>query len=341
MRVFKRTHYRLVLQQPGYPLKRFTGSRELLGAAKDVLQSILPFFELLSATDEIVALDAAHINCRRIHCDVSLDNIILYRFQRSEARRGLLVNWASSITKGTPSPSTYFRTVSELPLHDVRFCSLCEIQASWAFVSGRILDENGFQPHTKEDDMESLLYVVMYAAIRWLPHESIPDLGTWIFIFFHKPEETKSADGWELGGTKKRVFMSDSGRDFLGTFEFSNPYIKLWLKAASKYLGWTDDGMWTIENLRAVTTVVHEKLLRQEETSDDRFEHSVTDYYVVAKAKEASRGTNTSRSNNKDRETGRNIHAGMLGDPIKRHREAEDVLQGPSAKRRFHDFEKY
>ena len=47
-RVFKHIHCRIVLEQAGYPLETFTGSRELFGAAKDVLDGkIFPSHYLL------------------------------------------------------------------------------------------------------------------------------------------------------------------------------------------------------------------------------------------------------------------------------------------------------
>ncbi|KAL5480747.1 hypothetical protein ACEPAI_9687 [Sanghuangporus weigelae] len=299
MRIVKRIHYRIVLKQAGYTLKTFTGSRELFGAVKNVLK----------------ALDSAYKRCRRIHRDVSLENIILYRDVPAGCRRGLLIDWASSTVEDRPiAPMTYFRT------------------ASWAFVSGRILNGNGFELQTKEDDMESLFYVAMYSSLRWLPHNDVSNLGTWMYAFFDETE--RDENGREHGGKSKLLHQSSSGSHFFKKFFFNNDFIQMWLKAGYNYLETIykslDLGKWTMDNLEEITNVAYEGLCQQEGTLNDRFEHCVSDYFIESKAKDVPRGTHTSRSHNIDRGSQQPADRGPSGNAVKRQMD----LQGPATKRR-------
>ncbi|KAL5480801.1 hypothetical protein ACEPAI_9741 [Sanghuangporus weigelae] len=301
MRVVKRIHCRLVLKQAGYPLKTFTGSRELFGATEDALK----------------ALDSAYERCGRIHRDVSLENILIYRDTPSGRRRGLLIDWATSAVKDRPiAPMTYFRT------------------ASWAFVSGRILNENGSELQTREDDMESLFYVVMYASLRWLPHNNVLDLGFWMFSFFDEVE--RDTDGQELGGNRKLLTQANAGAKFFEKFRFTNKYIHLWFKAGYNHLKTLHDqlpnsGNWTIDTLKEMTNVAYEGLCQQEGTLHDRFEHRVSDYFIESEAKKVPRGTHTSRSRNVDRGLQRPADKRPISNAAITVERRKD-LQGPATK---------
>lgn len=173
-------------------------------------------------------------------------------------------------------------------------------------MSGRVLNANGSVQQTKEDDLESLFYVVMYGSIRWLPHDSVKDLGSWMFNFFDETEIAKGNNGEDQGGAPKLLHQSISGAKFREKFKFSNENIVLWFEATYKCLGSIyekpqDSGSWDAKHLKDITNVVYTELLKEKSTIDDRVEHGVSDYYVEAKAQGVQRGTHTSRSNNRDR----------------------------------------
>ncbi|KAL5523302.1 hypothetical protein ACEPAF_1569 [Sanghuangporus sanghuang] len=263
-RIPRRVHNRLVLKQAGYALRSFCGSRELFIGAKDALG----------------ALDSAYSKCGRLHRDVSIGNIILYRFAATEPRRGLLIDWEfSTSVDDTDVATDYYRS------------------GTWAFMSIRALSGKNFQ-HTQEDDMESLLYVVTYGSVRWLPHEHIPKLGQWIYEFFSSSKEND--EGQDTGGVYKELQQSVSGSKFLDTFGFKSEYIRKWFRGAYGYLNTVHESEkakgtkseWTMKNLRELFTSVCHYLLTTEETKLDRTEHSVEDYYV--EANKARRGTHTS-----------------------------------------------
>ena len=100
LHVSRHVHYRIVLRHAGYPLRTFSGSRELFGAAHDALRgsalnhvhSINLQYLLMIST----GIESAYTRCKRLHRDISLDNIILYRVEASQPRRGMLVDWEFS-----------------------------------------------------------------------------------------------------------------------------------------------------------------------------------------------------------------------------------------------------
>ena len=76
-------------------------------------------FAIASGLTLVVALDSAYEYNRRLHRDVSLDNIILVRNRNSGEREGRLVDWEFSTIENPDSPGgDYFRSVS-CPLHDL------------------------------------------------------------------------------------------------------------------------------------------------------------------------------------------------------------------------------
>ncbi|KAI0940213.1 hypothetical protein AcV5_001383 [Taiwanofungus camphoratus] len=138
-------HYRLVLATVGYGLRRFTGSRELLHATHDAYHAIIDAYDLDN----------------RIHRDISVGNIVLVRHDaESEIRRGYLIDWELSC--------------SSTRKDDAR---LYERTGTWQFMSCDVLLSQD-KAHSIEDDMESMLYVVLYCSMRWLSHNLAEDLET-------------------------------------------------------------------------------------------------------------------------------------------------------------------
>ncbi|KAL5522456.1 hypothetical protein ACEPAG_8472 [Sanghuangporus baumii] len=250
-RVFRHTHCRVVLKQAGYSLRTLTGSRELFGAARDALQ----------------ALDSAYKRCRRVHRDISLDNIILYRSEASGSRRGLLVDWEFSSVVDSSG-----RAVDDLR------------SGTWAFMSGDALyDPEGFH-HTIEDDLESLFYVVMYGSVRWLPHNYVSRLGRWVRGFFD--ETLPGGIGQTIGGRDKLLQIASDGSEFLNLFLFENRFIQNWFRVGYRLLGTTSHSskkagqtcLWTTEELQRLLTIVSEDLAKTDDTNCDRTEHELEGY---------------------------------------------------------------
>ncbi|KAL5499274.1 hypothetical protein ACEPAH_1792 [Sanghuangporus vaninii] len=235
----------------GYSLRTFTGSRELFGVAKDALQ----------------ALDSAYKRCRRVHRDISLDNIILYRSEASDPRRGLLVDWEFSSVVDS----------SGRAVDDSR-------SGTWAFMSGDALyDPEGFH-HTIKDDLESLFYVVMYGSVRWLPHNYVSRLGRWVRGFFDGA--LSEGIGQTIGGRDKLLQIAFDGSEFLSLFSFENRFIQNWFRVGYRLLGTTSHSsrkagqacLWTTEELQRLLTIVYEDLAKADDTNCDRTEHELEGY---------------------------------------------------------------
>lgn len=71
---------------------------------------------------------------------------------------------------------------------------------------------DGFR-HSFHDDMESFFYVVLYAAVRWLAHNDVEDLGDLMTYFFNEFRESR---GKAVGGTRKGQNIIDL--TFVGEF---------------------------------------------------------------------------------------------------------------------------
>ncbi|KAI0714071.1 hypothetical protein C8T65DRAFT_645396 [Cerioporus squamosus] len=161
--VAKRYHYRMVLGVAGYTLLRLRGTAELLHAAYDAFR----------------ASKQAYEKANRLHRDISPGNIILVNpgvsVSHSRSRRGYLVDWDLSRDSERAGPREE-----------------CEVSATWQFLAYEICANShasNMEPpagmsdeqlaqykalhmirHTIQHDMESILYVVMYCALLWCPH---------------------------------------------------------------------------------------------------------------------------------------------------------------------------
>ncbi|KAI0723245.1 hypothetical protein C8Q76DRAFT_389324 [Earliella scabrosa] len=121
-----------------------------------------PITHFESSTDRGNCLFAAMVaadNNGYIHRDISPTNIILYRTPgdpMDKPRRGVLCDWDLSRARG------------ESTLLDDY-----EVSATWQFQSIDTLERKpgAVRPHTVKHDMESLLYVVLYCGLLYLPHE--------------------------------------------------------------------------------------------------------------------------------------------------------------------------
>jgi hypothetical protein len=83
----------------------------------------------------------------------------------------------------------------------LRVKALIHLKGTPAFMSIRAMVLENHE-HELEDDLESFIYVVLYAALRWLPvGSSVPDPNWWFDGFFGAP----SADGYGGGGAFKKL----------------------------------------------------------------------------------------------------------------------------------------
>ncbi|KAJ2989296.1 hypothetical protein NUW54_g8831 [Trametes sanguinea] len=167
--VSRRRHYRLVLGTVGYSIKMLRGTEELLHSTFDVFLAMKDAFEKGS----------------RLHRDLSLGNIILVKDPDRPIRRGYLIDWDASDAVDETGKA----------LHEGR-------AGTWLFMSIRVLDEREVNSkHTFPDDMESLLYVVFYCALCYLPHSlSDRDVTTVHREFFESVFNMKGVSGG--GGAK-------------------------------------------------------------------------------------------------------------------------------------------
>ncbi|KAL6305549.1 hypothetical protein BKA93DRAFT_749076 [Sparassis latifolia] len=197
-------HYRLVLGTVGYGLQRFQGTQELLRGTFDAYQAILGAFNLEDVTK------------RRLHRDVSLGNIILFRDPKATdtKRYGYLIDWELSCLVTDEGEACEHTKAGTLQ-----------------FMSQRILSHDNVA-HTIQDDMESILWVVLYCSLRWLDHdlplEKLAKKMVYIFdqcvVYDH---------GNFVGGDAKLRNQLDRG--YTSNIHFSNPAIQQWLDEVMKF----------------------------------------------------------------------------------------------------------
>ncbi|KAL5523304.1 hypothetical protein ACEPAF_1571 [Sanghuangporus sanghuang] len=291
--ISRHTHCRVVLKQAGYSLRTFRGSRELFDSARDALE----------------ALDSAYKRCRRIHRDVSLDNIILFRSVASEPRRGLLVDWEFSTLVDETGKA----------VDDLR-CG------TWAFMSARALRSRRDFRHTIEDDMESLFYVVMYGCLRWLPHNDVPRLYKWIRGFFD--EAVDYGDGRNIGGLDKDINQACHGSDFREVFQFPNEFVQAWFDIGYEYLATIHDLqrdcglelLWTMKKVRQLFGVICNGLAGRDGVNNDRTDHDMQDYFA---ATEDHHGMHTSLLAGAIR-----FHAVRAQEPVASERVLDEAISG-------------
>ncbi|KAI9059515.1 hypothetical protein FKP32DRAFT_1634329 [Trametes sanguinea] len=197
----KRRHYRLVTHTVGQSLKTLRGTEEVLHSTYDVF----------------IAMRDALAKDRRIHRDLSVGNIILVKENDRAIRKGYLIDWDASdrVDEGGES-----------------------LQAgragTWAFSSIRVLrlafqQDNG--KHTFKDDMEALIYVVLYCAVLYLPHDLNPrGLTNFCEAFF---DERIDLGGFELGGQGK--LANAKYRQLTGPIHFGSAAFQEWLTTVLDY----------------------------------------------------------------------------------------------------------
>ncbi|KAJ8470018.1 hypothetical protein ONZ51_g8608 [Trametes cubensis] len=189
---------KLTLGEVGYGLERIRGTRELLSATYDV------FHAMRDASDK----------ASRIHRDISIGNIILVQEVEGAPRKGYLIDWETS---------------DKVDEHGHAFDRVRT--GTWRFMSTKIL-ENPERGHTLQDDMESLLYVILYCSLLHLPHDvrKPADLHTFIYNFF---DYSSYAAGRLHGGDSK---LANAGnRTWMQRVKFNSENITDWLNTVMDY----------------------------------------------------------------------------------------------------------
>ncbi|KAI0694170.1 hypothetical protein C8T65DRAFT_744473 [Cerioporus squamosus] len=204
------THYRLSLLLVGYPLIRLQGSRELLEATYDAFQ----------------ALQAAE-RLDYIHRDVSPSNIILCResgVPGEESRKGYLCDWDLSRKR-----------------RDSKLLDDYEVSATWQFQSIDTLERKPSQDqsHTIQHDMESMLYVVLYCALLYLPHHGGDSASCFHRIF----DETHTRGGRVEGGDGKS--KNRSSRTYTAEIKWECASMTEWLNTVMDYDSSGEGYQWT------------------------------------------------------------------------------------------------
>ncbi|KAJ8457588.1 hypothetical protein ONZ51_g11440 [Trametes cubensis] len=217
--VTRRRHYRLVTHTVGYGLKDLRGTEELLHATYDAF----------------VAMQDALAKDKRLHRDLSVGNIILVKEPDRNVRRGYLIDWDASIRV------------------DKKGEALREGRAgTWSFMSIRMLSFNHAEyKHTIKDDMESLLYVVLYCALLYLPHRFTAKNLTALYDKFF--EECQDFGTTMYGGVGKDA--NGANRTWTRRVRFGSPALQEWLDTVMNYHsplaedGEKYEGMWEVDKL--------------------------------------------------------------------------------------------
>ncbi|OSC97322.1 hypothetical protein PYCCODRAFT_1428549 [Trametes coccinea BRFM310] len=197
--VHRRRHYRLVTHTVGQSLKMLRGTEELLHSTYDVF----------------IAMRDALAKDSRIHRDLSVGNIILVKENDRAIRKGYLIDWDASDRVDEQGESLQAGRAG-----------------TWAFMSIRMLGskyKDGKQVF--KDDMESLIYVVLYCALFYLPHDLDPiDLASFNKDFFQHRQVAGDADF----GAKGKVANAQA-RHMTSSIQFGSAAFKEWLDTILDY----------------------------------------------------------------------------------------------------------
>ncbi|KAI9062368.1 hypothetical protein FKP32DRAFT_1629462 [Trametes sanguinea] len=145
-------HYRLVVNEVGMPLEEFPRGEVLCTAIADAIN----------------AHEDAYNKAQVIHRDISVGNILIvpYRIDDETYYQGLLADWELS---------KRLEDMKKEPRHPDR-------TGTWQFMSVNALRQP--KSHVEiADELESFLHVMIYCAIRYLPH-TCTDVGEFLYHYF-------------------------------------------------------------------------------------------------------------------------------------------------------------
>ncbi|RDB23435.1 hypothetical protein Hypma_009358 [Hypsizygus marmoreus] len=184
------SHYRIIFEEIGLELTSFTSSKQLVTVARDAL----------------VALVAAYQKAKILHQDISSGNILI-----TSEGRGLLIDWDHARRINT----------------ETGVVPPAERVGTWPFISIRLLKTTEHLAHSLADDIESLLHVLNWVALRFMPHQLTPAHLKYVLdevVNYRR----RLQDGW-VGGCGKEHFLL-SGTENIGTIGLNNRILVALLK---------------------------------------------------------------------------------------------------------------
>jgi len=139
----------------------------------------------------------AYSKAKTLHQDLSLGNIILYTVPGLGVRVGYLIDWELGCRVDEQAVWCHAPVVGPNPSPPPASPNNL-LKGTPAFMSITVANAETPYVHSLEDDLESLLYVILYCALRWLPVDS-PQSGLdwWITQFFGNPP------GWPPAAAKE------------------------------------------------------------------------------------------------------------------------------------------
>ncbi|KAG6871965.1 hypothetical protein C0992_010030, partial [Termitomyces sp. T32_za158] len=190
-RVIQRFLHRFISDVIGKPLNTFTSSKHLL----------------LVVSHAFIASWQAYERCGIMHRDVSANNILITH------SGGILNDWDMA-KKET----------------DIQSSRRHERTGTWEFMSSLLLAGH-HTAHTIQDDMESFVLIVLYHALRYLPHNESESTAFIIDNVFNLQVRLPSG-AYKGGDNRMALFLNRAyiGRDF----KLSSPPLQRWVEAAIK-----------------------------------------------------------------------------------------------------------
>ncbi|KAF8193751.1 hypothetical protein BJ912DRAFT_230456 [Pholiota molesta] len=167
-------HYRMTLDVVGRNLTEFHSSRQLVSAIADAME----------------AHDAAFFDCKVLHRDISVGNILLM-----DDNKGLLIDWDLCIKLDDDNDKPVARRPNRT--------------GTWQFMSVKLLDDSSIR-HSHHDDRESAFYVLLWTALRYTKTKAVPGTRYTPQVILHAFDEARDGGGGrKIGGSEKEILLSN------------------------------------------------------------------------------------------------------------------------------------
>ncbi|KAG6812841.1 hypothetical protein H0H92_015939 [Tricholoma furcatifolium] len=184
-KIIRRIHHRMVTDVIGKPLKTFASSKHMMQVVSDAF----------------TAHRQAYEKCTYIHRDISSQNVIICM----KTNKGILNDWDLAKKEDDIAHRRHERT------------------GTWEFMSCLILLNK--QPyHLIQDDMESFFHLVLYHALRYLPHNQAHRTATIMDQLFNQQQV---AEEHVTGGENKRSMFASTA--YVKELTFVSKPLNIWL----------------------------------------------------------------------------------------------------------------
>jgi serine/threonine protein kinase len=187
--------------------------------------------ETLLLTNRIAHKDAFLI-CSILHRDISAGNILL-----SFEGDGILIDWemarkVKDIHEGPRQPGRTVSAIANRHRDLTILTSFFHNQGTWLFMSIKLLTYPTTR-HELQDDLESFCYVVIYLALRYLPHNKVSELPAIMTNVF---EHHYNVPTGVFGGTGKESMVNS--RRYIGKdLDFTdNEPLTSWIDMALRFI---------------------------------------------------------------------------------------------------------